>query len=324
MKPATENKLALFAFNTQAIHKEFAWQNSLTKRLAALLYALEDRPVDCEAIRQCHALIKQNTGAFSAFRGDMALCVATLLSQSPDPQGLFGETLKVYDLLKSARLRASDYLVIAAYLIAARSDPAGYANAVNRTRAFYDGMKARHFFRTGEDDYIFAAMLGLADLHVESGMERIEWLCQRLQGDFRDKNSVQTLAQVLVLGGCEDVDRVLALRDALRAHKLKLDQSYTLPALGLLVLLPVRIDAIVRDIGEAKTALRAHKGFGSLSASTEEVLLFAAGLVAGTYAQSVQDGVLTATISTSIVNIIVAQETAAIVAITASTTAATS
>jgi hypothetical protein len=321
-----QSKLELFAENAQIIKKEFTWQNTLTKRLAALLYAQEGKTVDCESIRQCHALIKQNTGAFSTFRGNMALCVAALLSLSPNPQAVFCDTLKVYDLLKGVKLHASDFLVVAAYQIASQSNASDYVNTVTRTRSFYDGMKARHFFLTGQDDYIFAAMLGLTDLDAAAGAERIEQLHSRLKGEFWDKNSVQALAQVLVLGDSDDgsADRVLVLRDALREQKIKLDKTYTLPVLGILALLPVEIDTIVRDLGLAQDALRGQKGFGSLSVTTQELLLFAASIVAGEYAENVKAGILTATLSTSITNIIIAQQAAMIAAISASTTAAAS
>lgn len=318
-----QNKLELFTDNARVIKKEFTWQNTLTKRLAALLYALEGRTVDCDAIRMCLDLIKQNTGAFSTFRGKMALCVAALLSLSPNPQEVFSETLKVYDLLKGVKLRASDYLVLAAYQIASQSDASDYWNVVTRTRSFYDGMKARHFFNTGQDDYIFTAMLGLTDLDAAAGVERIEQLYSRLKGEFWGKNSVQALAQVLVLGESDVsiANRVLVLRDTLRAQKIKLDKTYTLPVLGILAMLPVEIDTIVRDIGVVQVTLRAQKGFGSLSVTTQELLLYAASIVACEYAESVKDGVLTATLSTSITNIIIAQQAAMIAAISASATA---
>lgn len=326
MKYTGQNKLELFADNVQIIKKEFTWQNTLTKRLAALLYAQEGKTVDCEAIRQCHTLIKENTGAFSTFRGNMALCLAALLSLSPNPQEGFSETLKVYDLLKGEKFHASDFLVVAAYLIAAQSDASDYRNVVIRMRNFYDGMKSRHFFSTGQDDYIFAAMLGLTNLDAAAGTERIEQLHSRLKGEFWNENSVQALAQVLVLGESDDsiANRVLVLRDTLRAEKIKLDKAYTLPVLGILALLPVEIDTIVRDIGLAQDTLRAQKGFGLLSVTTQELLLFAASIVVGNYAESVKDGVLTATLSTSITNIIIAQQAAMIAAISASTTAAAS
>lgn len=326
MNYTEQNNLELFADNAQIIKKEFIWQNNLTKRLAALLYAQKDKTIDCEAIRQCHVLIKQNTGAFSAFRGNMALCVATLLSLSPNPQEVFNETLKVYDLLKGVKFRASNFLVVAAFQIAAQSDVYDYRNVITRTRSFYDGMKARHFFYTGQDDYIFAAMLGLAKLDPAAGTERIEKLYSQLKDEFWNKNSVQSLAQVLVLGESDDsiVNRVLVLRDMLRVQKIKLDKTYTLPVLGILALLPVEIDTIVRDISIIQEKLRVQKGFGPMSVTTQELLLFAASIVAGVYADSVKDKILTATLSTSITNIIVAQQAAMIAAISASSAAAAS
>lgn len=325
MNYSAKNKLDIFSNNVQKINKEFFWQNTLTKRLAALLYAQEGKSIDCEAIRQCHDMIKQNTSVFSTFRGNMTLCVAALLSLSPNPQEVFSETLKVYDLLKGEKLYASDFLVIAAYQIAAHSDASNHRNVVSRTRSFYDGMKARHFFYTGKDDYIFSAMLGLSDLDIMIGTERIEQLHIRLKGEFWDKNSVQALAQVLVLGDSNDsiANHVLALRDKFRTYNIKLDKTYTLPVLGVLALLQVEIDTIVRDIVVAQDTLRAQKGFGPFSVNTQEILLFAASIVAGDYAENVKDGVLTATLSTSISNII-AQQAAMIAAISASSAAAAS
>jgi hypothetical protein len=324
MESKTKTKLTLFAENWQVIRKQFTWQNALTKRLVALLYAQENKPIDIETIRQCHTLIKQNTGAFSTFRGNMALCVATLLSLSPNPQGLFDKTLKVYDLLKAAKLRASDYLVVAAYQIASQTESYDYQKVVNRTREFYDGMKARNFFTTGQDDTIFAAMLGLTDLDVTAGTERVAQLIDRLKGEFWSKNSVQTLSQVLTLGNScdETARRVLSLRDKLRSQKIKLDKTYTLPALGVLALMPVECDVIVRDIAEAQQVLRAQKGFGSLSVTMQELLVFAAAVVAGEYADKIKCGVITATLSTSIANIIIAQQVAMIAAVSASSAAA--
>ena len=324
MKNTLQNKLMLFLDNVQTIKKEFLMHNTLTKRLAALLYAQADKKIDCEAIRQCHTLIKQNTGLFSTFRGDMALCIAALLSLSHNPHEVFEKTLRVYDLLKGVRLHASDFLAVAAYQIASQADESEYENVVAQTRSFYDCMKAHHFFYTGADDYIFAAMLGLTGLPAEQETERIENIFNYLKNEFWNKNSVQTLAQVLVLGKSEsDMEsRVLVLRDALREQKIKLDKTYTLPILGVLALLPAGIDTIVRDIDEVQAILREQKGFGPLSVSKQELLMFAASVVAGEYAQDIKNDVLTAVLSTSISNIIIAQQAAMIAIISASSVSA--
>jgi hypothetical protein len=324
MKPEIQNKLELFAENIQIVKKDFTWQNMLVKRLAALLYAQANRQADTAMIRSCYDLIKNETGVFSAFRGNMSLCLAALMSLAKNQNELFGKTREVYTLLKGEKLHRSDFLVVAAYQIASQTEVTNYASVVARTREFYDGMKANHFFMTGQDDYIFAAMLGLSNLEVNCGVERIEQIIQQLKGEFWDRNSVQSLAQVLVLGGkSEDViDRVLALRDALRAQKIKLDKTYTLPTLGVLALLPVDIETIAGDIAEAQTFLRSQKGIGSFRVPTQELLLYAAAIVAGEYAADVKNGILTAALSTSITNIIIAQEAAIIAAVSASSAAA--
>ena len=326
MTSKTDGKLKLFVSNAQTIKKEFTWQHDSTRRLAALLYAQENKPVECEAIRQCHTMIKSSAGVFSAFRGNMSLCIATLLALSDNPERLLGETIKVYNMLKKVKLRASDYLAVAAYQIAAGADPDNYSAVIERTRAFYDGMKAHHWFYTGQDDYVFAAMLGLSDLDVDTGVDRIEQLYTRLKDEFWDKNSVQALSQVMVLGGTSytTTSRILALRDTLKAKKLRLDCSYTLSSLGILALLPVDIEVIARDIDGAQAFLRAQKGFGVLSVDKQELLLIAAAIVAWEYADSAKSGVLAATLSTSITNIIIAQQAAMFAVITATNAEAVS
>ncbi|MDR2888580.1 MAG: DUF4003 domain-containing protein [Lachnospiraceae bacterium] len=323
-----KEQMELFVDNTHAFKKEFVLHNGLKKLMAALQYAQAGKAIDAEAIHQCYELIKKNTGVFSTFRGDMGLCIATMLSLSPDPQGQLTKTLKVYDQLKAVKFYPSDYLVIAAYQIAAAADPADYEVVVDRTRKFYEGMKKHHFFYTAEDDYIFVAMLGLTELDPTAGVERIERLYTQLAGEFWDKNSVQTLAQVLVLGDSSDSVsmRVLALRDALREQKIKLDKTYTLPVLGILALMPVELSTIVNDLGAAQDTLRAQKGFGALSLSTQELLVFAASVVAASYAENIHDGNLSAAMLTTINNIIIAQQAAmvAMIAATAATSSAAS
>ena len=318
-------KIELFAANAQTAKSQFPWNYDLTRKMAALLYAQHGRTIDCDAIRTCVDLIKGNTGAFSAFRGDLILSLAALLSLCENPRAALGQTLRVYDMLKATKLRSSNYLVIAAYQIASQSDEGSYERIAERTRAFYDAMKAYHFFYTGEDDYIFAAMLGLSDIDADSGSQRIEQYFLKWKDSFWDKNSVQTLAQVLVLGSADEQinERISALRDAFNREKIKLDKSCTLPLLGIFALLPAETSDIVSDLNAAQAYLRKQKSFGSLSIATQELLVFASSMIAHEYAQGVKDGVLTAALSTSITNIILAEQAAMIACIAASSAAAT-
>ena len=318
-------KLELLETNVQIMQKGFFWQSSLVKRLAALLHTMEGRTADSYEIRRSLDLIKREAGLFSVFRGNMALCIAALLSMSPNPQLMLDDAQEAYSLLKNARFRASDYLAVAAIEIARHSEPINQLKVVNRARQFYDGMKANRYFSTGQDDYIYSAMLGLSDIDAPSGIERIERLNANLRGEFWDKNSVQALAQVLVLGGSDDtaVMRTLDLRDQLKALGIKPDRAYTLSSLGVLALLPADTDKIAARVGDAHTALRAIKGFGAMSVYAQELFLYASALVACDYADA-SGSAINSSLSTGIAGIIIAHQTAMVAAITASSTAASS
>ncbi|WP_337034175.1 DUF4003 family protein [Paenibacillus illinoisensis] len=319
-------RVELFVSNTQIIKKSFKWQNPMMHRLAALLYAGENKMADGEAVRQSHDLMKQNTNLFSVFRGNSAISIAAMLSLTPDQESKLADTLHVYELMKQIKFRTSDFLAVAAYQIAAQAAPDQYQHTVERAKAFYDQMKAKHRFLTGQDDYIFAAMLALSDLDVESGVARMEQLYRELKPEFSPGNSVQALTQVLVLGddNPESSARVLALQEAFRKRSIRLDKTYTLSSLGVLSLLPVHQDTLVDQVQETFDWLRDQKGFGAWSITKQELLLFSSALVAVQHVENLRSGVLTTTLSTSITNIIIAQQAAMASAAAASAAAAAS
>ena len=150
MNNGEQNKFILFAENTQAVKKEFRWHDALTKRLAALLYAIENKPVDCKAIRESYNLIKNNVGIFSVFRGNMSLCIAAMLSLKDNRQKIFSDMLTIYDMMRKAKFRASDYTAVASYQIAAYAERDKVQETINRTKEFYDGMKANRRLHTGQ------------------------------------------------------------------------------------------------------------------------------------------------------------------------------
>jgi hypothetical protein len=226
----------------------------------------------------------------------------------------------------------------------------GYAHVVERTRAFYDQMKTRNRFQTGQDDYMFSALLGLSNLEPEAGAERIDQLYNNFIKEFRRKNSVHMLAQILTLCGASDDDacRVLELRDALAARKLRFNQSYVLPLLGVFAMLRADADEIADDLAEACEYLRSQKGFGIWSVTVQELYMLASAIVASEYAGAeyasaknagskntvsentraetsgadARGAAATAALSVAIIDMLITMQTILIVAITASTTIA--
>jgi hypothetical protein len=308
MNQELTNKMTLFAENVQAIAKDFIWDHIQTKRLAALLYALEGKAIDCDAIRKSHNLIKEKKGVFSIFRGKMSLFIAAMLSLDDGCHERLDDVSQVYDLLKAEKFHASDYLAVAAYLIVANTDKANYQRTVLRARLFYEGMKLNNRWQIGADDYIFAVMLGLTDIDDIMGVSRVNELYERLKPEFKkaSANSVQSLAHVLTLGGKTDeaLGRLLLLRDSLQSRKIKLDRTATLPALGAISLLPMDGNILVEDLHQAHSFLRTQKGFGSFSITSQEFLLFSSTLISSVYAKE-YDFLVNST-PFSIANIIVA------------------
>lgn len=321
------NAREIFVDNTRAIKNEFVWSSmAQAKKLTALFYALEGKTIDIAAIKDAKEYIKQNTGVFSNFRGNMGLCVATLLSLKPNKEEIFAETMTVYDKLKAAKFYSSDYLIMAAYQIAANTAQKDQDAVITRTRAFYDGMKSRHWFCTSQDDYIFCAVLAISNLDVAAGVEQIESYIEKLNGKLGmllAKNSIQGLAEVLTLGGPADKsDRVFELNEMLKTNKLKLNRDLILPVLGILTLLPVSNDMIIYELTETREYLRSQKGFGQFSVPDYEVLLYAAALVINAHIAELNTDALSATLSTSVTGIIIAVQTATICAACAASSAA--
>ncbi|PZT56252.1 DUF4003 family protein [Paenibacillus silvae] len=313
-------QVELFVSNTETIKKAFKWQHTAMHRMAALLYAAENRTADVEAIRQSNELIKQETKRFSAFRGHSAFIIAAMLSLTSDGPAKLQDTFHVYDLMKEMKFRTSEYLVIAAYQIATQAEPGQFQPVVERAKSFYDRMKAEHPFLTGRDDYIFTAMLALSGLELDSTVTRMEQLYQDLKPCFSAGNGLQSLTQILVMGEDhpEVSARVLALSDALRARKLRMDKLYTLPSLGLLSLLSADPEALADDVVNTYEWLREQKGFGAWSITKQELLLFSSALTMLEHVEHLRKDVLTTSMSTTITHMIIAQQAAMTAAIAAS------
>ena len=326
MNPILQEKLTLFAENVGAIRNNFVWQEASAKRMAALIYTLGGKPMNNDAIKESHRMIKDEVGAFSTFRGNLSIYVAAALSLADSPQRLLADTLHVYDLLKRKGFWASDYLVVTAFEIAANSDSGRHSHIVSRTRAFYDEMKSHHRFSIGQDDYIFAAMLALSDIDPHTGAVKMSQLFRRIRNAFSafiGRGSMLTLAQMMVLGGSTD-DCVANLKDlsrALRKQKIKLDREYTLASLGVLGLLDTDHQTLANEIAEARDFLRSQKGFGHFSVSTQELLLYAVALVTISHVNG-DDNLVMAGVATSVTNLIIAQQVAMIVTMSVVTTSA--
>jgi len=327
MNKQLQDKLTLFAGNAGAIKDDFIMREPAAKRLAALIYSLEGKEVDTAAIRDAYKMIKDEVGFFSQFRGNLAIYLAAALSLSEQPKQMLEDTLLVYDQLKSKGFWASDFLTASAYEIALNTKKEDHSRMVSRTREFYDEMKANHRFLIGSDDYIFAAMLALSGMDPHQGANKLKQLYQRAKAEFSffiSNSSLMALSQMLVLGGSteECVLNLLRLNRTLRNYKLRLDRGFTLPSLAVLGMLGADHSVLAEDIVNSRDFLRSKKGLGHFSVTTQELLLYVVSLITYTYADDIKNDIMKANITTSVTNLIIAQQAAMIAAISASSAAA--
>jgi hypothetical protein len=328
MKQALSDRLTLFAGNVSAAQKGFKWHIE-SARMAALVYAIEDRVLDdaaIEKIKEARKMINADTGAFSIFRGNLNLGIATLLSLSDRPEALLADILTAYDRLREEKFSASDQLAMASYLIASNTEAYNFRKTAQHARRFADGLD-RRWFSFAKNDPVFASLLGLSDIDPRLGTERINEVYQQLKPEFRwaGSSSVESLAQVLTLGEKPDeaLECLLKLNSSLRENKIKLDGVFTLPSLGMLTLLPVDDTQLTDDLVAAQDYLRKQKGLGVWSVSSDEVMLVSAGIVSSVYSEDLRDEI-SASVASSIAAMIAAQQAAIMAMIVASSVAASS
>lgn len=325
MRESLANKCNLFANNYNVISKKFKWNNTINTRLGALLYTMERREADIEAIERCRKIIKENTGVFSQFKDMTNFMTSVMLSLQPDPEPMFKSVLNVYDTMKSVGFHASPYLVLAAISIALQSDPYNYQGLITSAKSYYDAMKEEHKFITSSDDYGFAALLAMSEKPVYQAVKEMEDCYRLLKGDFFGANAVQALSHVLTFSeepAYAKCKRVADLDRALKDRKCKIGSGIELSFLGVIALLQEDTQKLADEINEVKEDLKNRKGFGSWSISSTERTMFAVALVCDDYLTNRKKNIAEYTLANNITGILIAQQMAVMAAASGAAAAA--
>jgi hypothetical protein len=325
MRDPLRNKCDLFADNYIDLSKKFKWTYTINTRIGALLYSMENRSADIEAINRCRTIIKENTGIFSPFKDTMNFMLSVLLSLQADPETVLKEAVSIYTTMKKEGFHSSSYLVLAAVSIAMQADPYEYQRIILSTKKFYDAMKEEHRFLTSSDDHGFAALLALSDKPVFQAMSEIENCYRLLKESFSYSNAVQSLSHVLAFGD-ENYEikcsRVVELYQALKRRKCKFGSGAELSFLGVMALFNEDTEKLADEIAEINEYLKGKKGFGSWSVSTRERIMFSAALVSDSYLEEAKKDTMEMALANNVAGILLAQQMATIAAASAAASAA--
>lgn len=324
MREKLQQRCSLFIKNRDRIKSAFGWENFYIYPLCANLFTSKEVEADIDKMKECRALLKEKTGVFSNFRGISKMATVTMLALSEHPKKQMEEMLSIYGKLKEV-FWGSEYLTVAATVIADLSEPHQHDQIVRRTRALYDRMKKSHPFLTSSEDSPLAALLALtelSDVYIDAEMERCYSL---LKPYFLSGNAVQSISHVLTIGektANEKCAKVIEIFEHLKNHGYKYGTGYELPTLGVLALLEQDVKTVAGEIMEVDDFLKKQKGFGAFGTGAKQRLMYAAMLVMDDYISNTQTMQLAA--RQGIISMVIAQQVAACAAITAASAAAAS
>lgn len=313
-----------FIENRDTVKETCRLESAYIYPVCASVFTDKRQKADPEKLKRCKAILKEQTGLFSSFRGDAKLALVAMLAVEENPEKKMEQALRVYELLKQD-FHASSYLPLASMILAGVAEESRYEEVAARTGRIYKMMKKEHPFITSSEDSTYAGMLALSDMTEEQIVEETERCYSIMKKEFSSANAVQSLSHVLALGDGtveEKCYRTKELYEKLKAKGYKYGKGYELATLGVLASLPVELDRIVDDMIEVDEFLAGQKGYGILGIEKKQRLMHAGMLVTSDYMESAEHSVMNTTAISSTISMIVAQQAALCAAVAASSAAA--
>lgn len=322
-----QSKATDFVENYSLLKAAFKWDHNLINYFGALMAVGEKKQVDTEEIKEIRKYIKSNTTVFSQFRGMNELLVALMIWLEPGAERVFDRTIEIYDSLKNSGFKGGTYLPMAAIILAKNETKKSVESMIFRMHEFYDGMKEQHFFLTGQDDYVFAALLAATELVPSTTLKLIEDFYRDLHSNgFSKGNALQSLSHVLAIGDepyDKKLEKTIRVNKAFASKGYKF-RDYTMSNLGVLALLTNDPESLVDEVLEVSDWLKTQKGFGGFSLDKKTRTILASSLIAYQYMDDSEVTFEKAVLANSIQTLIIAQQVAMSAAVIAASAAATS
>lgn len=315
-----------FIENRNRIKAAFVWDSDYIYPVCAAIFADKRQLADVEHMRRCRQILTEQTGVFSYFRGTVKLAMVSMLAADGNPEGKLQKALQVYHSLKEFFF-SSEYLPLASMMIADLAVPGVYDEIAGRTKHIYNLMKAEHPFLTSGEDSVFAALLALSDLTDEQIAAETEQCYEMLKAEFFSGNAVQSLSHVLALGeghAREKCERVIKLYKGLKEKGYRYGTSYELSTLGVVALLPMELESLIKELTEVDSYLAGQKGYGIFGVGKKQRLMHAGMLLASNYIGQKDRLVMKSAAVGSTISLIAAQQAAMCAAVAASAAAASS
>ena len=288
MRTTLEQLCNNFISNRDAVKATFKWENDQIIAASATSFLNRGVLADAAKLEDCKKLLKENTGVFSNFRGNVEVPMVAQLAMVENPADKMKKTIKIYETLKQ-EFRGSEYLVLAAAVMADMVSDEQVVKMTEKARNIYDKMKKDHPFLTSSEDSVYAVLMAVSEKSDDALMEEMEVCYKKLKESFSASNEVQALAHVLSIAegsAAEKCNKVVSLYDALRDAEVKYGKYHELVVLASLALLPVEQSVLVEDIKTVDAFLAEQKGYGFLGLDKKTRLMHAAMIVSCDYVKN--------------------------------------
>lgn len=325
MRPTLEQHCNNFISNRDVVKSIFKWENDQIISASVTSFLNRGILADATKLEECKKLLKDNTGVFSNFRGNVEVPMVVQLAIADVSADKMKKTMQVYETLKK-EFYGSEYLVLAAAVMADMVSEEQAIQMAKKARKIYDKMKKDHPFLTSGEDTVYAVLMAVSEKSDDKMMEEMEVCYKKLKESFYAGNEVQALAHVLSVaeGSAEEkCNKVVALYDALRGAEVKYGKYYELVALASLAMLPVEQSVLVEDIKAVDAFLAEQKGYGFWGLDKKTRLMHAAMIVSCDY---IKNDTADIAAMTGAMAVVAAQQAAmcAVIAASAASTAASS
>ena len=104
------SKLNILTKNYEYLRKEAKWENDLVKHLVALDFTMKGKKINIVEIMDLKKYIKNKTGIFSPYRGEMMFALAGLLCSNSDmPKKQFDKMIEKEIILKEVGFKKTEF-----------------------------------------------------------------------------------------------------------------------------------------------------------------------------------------------------------------------
>ena len=287
MRESLKETCRRFIENRDVIKSTYKWENAYIYPVCAAALTKKDSKISAEKLKECGAILKENTSIFSVFRGNIRLLMISLMAIDEDPKKRLDKTMKAYACLKN-HFMSSDHLSLAAIFLADMADEYRFDELASRTRRIYNEMRSQHPMLTSSEDISYAAMLSFTNHSEQRIADEAERCYVKLKAIFKVASSAQSVSQVFTVfdeSADEKCQAIKDMYDELKSKGFKFGKYYELANLAVLAMMKKDRPDIVDDIIDAQSYLAGCKGYSTFWGFTKTVrLAHAAMLVACDYA----------------------------------------